>query len=166
MARVLRGFDVTEAAVRRILPAAAAARPRDGLSLRIEQSASPAYQQIVDQVREAVALGRVGPDYRLPTVRQLAADLGLAPGTVARAYQELEQLGTVDTDGSRGTRIAPAPGTELPPRERTARLLALLRPVAVEAAHIGASPDEVLDAVHRTLELVYRSAPQPGRAYD
>lgn len=113
--------------------------------------AVPVYQQIVDQVREAVASGRLGTGDRLPTVRQLAADLELAPGTTARAYQELEQLGVVITERARGTRVAPPRPAELPHPERAAALVGLLRPVAVSASYLGASADEIRSALEQAL---------------
>lgn len=120
--------------------------------LRINQRAAvPVYQQIVDQIREAVAAGRLRPGERLPTVRQLAADLDVAPGTTARAYQELEQLGVVLTERARGTRVAePRPPTVSDP-ERAAALVGLLRPVAVSASYLGASADEIRRALEQAL---------------
>ncbi|WP_354002845.1 GntR family transcriptional regulator [Microbacterium elymi] len=51
----------------------------------------------------AVATGELAPGERLPTVRRLAEDLGLAAGTVARAYRELETSGVIETRGRAGT---------------------------------------------------------------
>jgi DNA-binding transcriptional regulator YhcF (GntR family) len=120
--------------------------------LRINgRGAAPVYQQIVDQIREAVAAGRLRAGERLPTVRQLAADLDVAPGTTARAYQELEQLGVVLTERARGTRVAePRPVTVSDP-ERAAALVGLLRPVAVSASYLGASADEIRRALEQAL---------------
>ena len=66
-------------------------------------SATPAYEQIRDQVVAGIADGALRPGTRLPTVRQLAGDLGLAANTVARAYRELEAEGHVATRGRNGT---------------------------------------------------------------
>ena len=54
------------------------------------RSAVPHYEQIRSQVTRAVLTGSIAPGTRLPTIRQLAGDLGLATNTVARAYRELE----------------------------------------------------------------------------
>ena len=64
------------------------------------------FQQIVDQLREFVERGDLRPGEALPTVRQLAADLRVAPNTVARAYTELQDAGWLTSDGRRGTRVA------------------------------------------------------------
>jgi GntR family transcriptional regulator len=51
------------------------------------------YQQIIDQVKRDIALGRLGKDERLPTVRQLAGQIAINPNTIAKAYQQLEREG-------------------------------------------------------------------------
>ena len=61
------------------------------------QSAVPPYEQLRAQVTGLVTTGGLPPGTRLPSIRQLAGDLGLAPGTVARAYRELEAAGVVAT---------------------------------------------------------------------
>lgn len=66
----------------------------------------PPFQQIADQLREFVERGDLRPGETLPTVRQLAADLRVAPNTVARAYTELQDAGWLTTDGRRGTHVA------------------------------------------------------------
>lgn len=66
-------------------------------------SAVPPYEQVRAQVVAAVRSGALAPGTRLPTVRHLAEDLGLAANTVARAYRELEHTGVVQTRGRLGT---------------------------------------------------------------
>jgi GntR family transcriptional regulator len=70
-----------------------------------EQDRAP-FQQIADQLREFVERGQLRPGDALPTVRQLASDLGVAPNTVARAYTDLQYAGWLTSDGRRGTRVA------------------------------------------------------------
>jgi DNA-binding transcriptional regulator YhcF (GntR family) len=75
------------------------------------RSATPPYEQIRSQISSLVAIGDLAPGSRLPTVRSLAADLGVAVGTVARAYKELEAAGVVESRRRGGTIIAGvAPG--------------------------------------------------------
>lgn len=61
------------------------------------------FEQVRTQIARQVATGRLTAGQKLPTVRALAADLGLAVNTVARAYRELETDGVIATDGRRGT---------------------------------------------------------------
>lgn len=72
-----------------------------------DADASP-FEQLRAQLARRVASGELTPGTRLPTVRALAEQLGLAAGTVARAYRELEADGVVVTEGRRGTFVASA----------------------------------------------------------
>lgn len=63
----------------------------------------PIYRQIVRQVREAIASGRLAPGDRLPSHRELAARLVIAPLTVKKAYDELELAGLIETARGQGT---------------------------------------------------------------
>lgn len=64
---------------------------------------NPPYEQVRTQIAALAGDGRLPAGTRLPTVRQLAGDLGLAVNTIARAYRELEHAGLVETRGRHGT---------------------------------------------------------------
>jgi GntR family transcriptional regulator len=66
----------------------------------------PPTDQIRDQIRGLIASGAVAAEERLPSVRQLASDLGVAPGTVAKAYRALEGEGLLVTRTGGGTRVS------------------------------------------------------------
>jgi DNA-binding transcriptional regulator YhcF (GntR family) len=66
-------------------------------------SSTPPYEQIRAQFADHVTSGALQPGERLPTVRRLAEDLGVATNTVARAYRELEQSGVIETRGRAGS---------------------------------------------------------------
>lgn len=70
------------------------------------ESATPPFEQIRVQLLSHVMAGRLIAGTRLPTVRKLAGDLGLAVNTVARAYRELEEAGLIITRGRAGTFVA------------------------------------------------------------
>ncbi len=69
-------------------------------------SAEPPYEQVRRQIAEGAASGVLKPGHKLPTVRQLATDLGLAANTVAKAYRALEVDCVIETHGRGGTLIA------------------------------------------------------------
>ncbi|MFW0871777.1 GntR family transcriptional regulator [Rhodococcoides corynebacterioides] len=78
-----------------------------GASLPIDLSTDDApFEQVRSGIVRGVRSGALIAGSRLPTVRALAADLGLAPNTVAKAYRELEQDGVVVTRGRSGTFVA------------------------------------------------------------
>ena len=70
-------------------------------------SAEPPFEQVRRQLAKAVGDGRLPAGTRLPPIRALADELGLATNTVARAYRELEAAGLVLTRGRAGTVVSP-----------------------------------------------------------
>jgi DNA-binding transcriptional regulator YhcF (GntR family) len=92
-----------------------------GVQIAVDAASSvPPYEQVQRQVEALIADRTLAPGHRLPTVRALATELGLAANTVARAYRELEQTGAVVTRGRNGTVVA----TRGADREREAALAA------------------------------------------
>ena len=116
-----------------------------GISVNL-RSAIPPYEQIRAQIASLITIGALTPGTRLPTVRRLAADLGIAAGTVARAYRELEQAGLIVTGRRNGTVVAAAPAAILPAGAPT--------PPAVAA--------EVIDAVDRFIAAGRRAGLDDG----
>jgi DNA-binding transcriptional regulator YhcF (GntR family) len=69
-------------------------------------SPTPPFEQLRLSVIDLVRGGRLAAGSKIPTVRRLADNLGLAPNTVARAYRELEQEGVIETRGRLGSFVA------------------------------------------------------------
>lgn len=65
----------------------------------------PIYEQVKDGIRKLAYSGVLGPDEKLPSVRELAMKLAINPNTISRAYKELEQEGFIYTVSGRGTFI-------------------------------------------------------------
>ena len=77
------------------------------MQIRIDNaSGRPVYQQIIDQVKRDIAMGRLTRDEKLPTVRQLAGRLVINPNTIAKAYRQLEQEGIIVTKPGAGAFVA------------------------------------------------------------
>jgi GntR family transcriptional regulator len=109
----------------------------------------PPYEQVRAQLADLVAAGVLRDGDRLPPIRQLAADLGLAAGTVARAYRQLEAAGLVRTGRGGGTRVvAPA----APP----AGLADHADAYVAAARAVGAADADLLDAVRVAARRVPR----------
>ena len=73
------------------------------------QSGVPVYRQLVDEIRSDIRAGRLSAGEQLPTVLAMAQELGLARGTIKRAYDELELLGLVEKIQGRGTFVCYRP---------------------------------------------------------
>ena len=102
----------------------------------------PICRQLSEQIREAVARGRLQPDERLPSVRELSRSLVVNPNTVARVYGELEHGGILTTRPGLGVFVA-KPGSELSRKVRKERLRDAANRFFTEAVHLGFSADEV-----------------------
>ncbi len=114
---------------------------------------SPA-EQLVAQIAASIDGGEMSPGDRLPTIRALAADLGLAAGTVAKAYAELERSGWLHGQG-RGTVVAQRrPSTEEVKVARAAEALADV----VAASRLGTAE------AHRALDLALARLQRGGAA--
>ena len=115
------------------------------------QSPIPVYQQIVEHVRSRVGGSSLSPGTPLPSVRQLAADLGINPNTVAKAYLLLERDGVIQTVRRRGTFVA---------EEARSRIMALhdrrleetVDRLVQQAAELGLSHQQFLTAIRKRLE--------------
>jgi len=131
--------------------------------LELDASAdTPIYEQIIAGIEEAVATNRVEVGERLPTVRQLAEELVVAPGTVARAYSRLEKNGVLETEGARGTRVAARTPAAEPVAERASALEQSLRTVVVQAYHLGASADELRTSLEKAMAGIYAPDEEAG----
>ncbi|MEB0000739.1 GntR family transcriptional regulator [Cryobacterium breve] len=112
-----------------------------------EHSPTPPFEQLRLQVLEAVRTGAVAPGDKLPTVRRLADELGLAPNTVARAYRELEQGEVIETRGRLGSFIA---ATGDPTRRQAQRAAAEF---AERMRALGLATDDALALVSAALGI-------------
>lgn len=113
-------------------------------------SAVPAYEQLREQVTTLVTTGALREGDRLPAARALAADLGLAVGTVQRAYRELELAGTVVSRRRTGTVVATGVSVEEDVRWAAEGFVE-------RALGSGLSPDQALDVVRAALDSVGRT---------
>ncbi len=111
----------------------------------------PLHAQIETQVKNAIAAGALKPDQALPSVRKLAAELGINPTTAARAYQNLERDGVIGTVPGGGTYVA-----ENVPRflksEKLRRLQPYARQIAVEGAQLLLTDEDILKIVQEELD--------------
>ena len=109
---------------------------------------TPLHAQLERSIRVAIAAGRLRPGDRLPTVRQLARDLGINPNTVAKVYSALERTNVLATQRRTGTfvRHAPEPNhIDVNLQERARLLRNLVDRILGEAHAAGLTIDDVID---------------------
>jgi len=124
-------------------------------------SAVPVYEQIRAQLAMMIETGRLPAGHQLPPVRQLAADLGLAVNTAARAYRELETVGLVTSRVRHGTVVAQR--ETMTPAQISDRLHDAAREYAAIAQRLGVPADRAEAAVRSALRTT-GDLRQPGRS--
>ncbi|MFI7398363.1 GntR family transcriptional regulator [Micrococcus luteus] len=117
------------------------AEPAVEIDLR---SPVPPFEQIRARISDLVAAGELRAGTRLPSVRTLAGDLGIAPNTVVRAYRELEAAGVVRTARGKGTLVADAPPApdDAAVGAAVERAVALARAAGWDAARLRRAVDD------------------------
>ena len=105
----------------------------------------PIYEQIVDNVSSLALRGILKPNESIPSVRQLASELGINPNTIHKAYAELERRGIIYSASGRGSFISDdlAPATD----KKRADVMAALRAAAHEAHVYGVSEEDAVGTV-------------------
>ncbi len=122
------------------------------MQIRIDNSSNrPVYQQIIDQVKRDIALGRLIRDDKLPTVRELAAQLAINPNTIAKAYRQMEGEGIIITRPGAGAFVANL-DSSLSRTVRKKLLSDVLERIAVEAYHMQIDRQTLLELFNNAAE--------------
>jgi GntR family transcriptional regulator len=116
----------------------------------------PIFRQIVQQIKTAVAMGRLLPEDPLPSVRQLAVELAVNPNTVARAYLDLEIEGVIYKRQGAGTFVS-SQGVRVSKNERRKVLGELLERALVEGVNLGLEEKEMRETFDRVLEKIVQA---------
>ena len=122
----------------------------------------PLYLQIIEQIKQRVAVGEWAPGEEIPSIRQLAADLCVSVITVKRAYLELERDGVIVTQHGKGSMVATQP--DLAPRLYDEELTEHLEQVARLAALRGLTQAELVKRLREAAGRLtgYRTAKERG----
>jgi GntR family transcriptional regulator len=122
------------------------------MQLRIDNASDrPVYQQIIDQVKRDIALGRLAKEDKLPTVRELARQIAINPNTIGKAYRQLEQEGIIVTKPGAGAFVASL-DSNLNRSVRKKLLSEELERVAVDAFHMQIDGQTLLELFNNAIE--------------
>jgi DNA-binding transcriptional regulator YhcF (GntR family) len=133
----------------------------------VDDGSTPAYLRIERSIHSLIAEGALRPAQRLPSVRELALALGVAPNTAAHAYAQLAEQGAIVSRGGGGTSVAIRGRTSTtsgelaqtaPPDERLRRSV---RHLVAYSLALGHAPAEVIHAVRAELAALGRGEPSP-----
>jgi len=100
------------------------------------------YEQLVDNVKNLILMGELSPDEKLPSVRNLARELGINPNTIQKAYAELERQGVIITLPGRGSVVTSKTDALL--ERQKEKLISELSVLANQAAEIGISKTDFI----------------------
>ena len=109
----------------------------------------PLYEQIKDQIRRLITSGVLTADEKLPSVRELAAQLAINPNTIQRAYHDLESDGYLYRISGRGTFVSETTGDQSP---RKNELMALLGDIVTELLYLSVTEDELTSYIRQLAE--------------
>src|SRR4051812_48205659 len=118
------------------------------------RSGVPLYVQIVQQIKHAIEVGALLPGEQLPTVRQLAIELTIAPNTIVKAYNELQDLDLVESRAGVGTVVANLNGSVQ--KQRLDALYERLRAVVRDASNLGVQEGELVARFQAEIETFYQ----------
>jgi GntR family transcriptional regulator len=128
-------------------------------------SSKAVYQQLIDQIKFAVASGRLKTGDRLPAIRDVAAELRVNRNTIARVYTELEREGVVYTHAGQGCFISDR-GSSLSRAEQRKKLTSRIDELLADAHHFDFTADQITDMFQQRLNIVFSnsSSAQGGKA--
>jgi GntR family transcriptional regulator len=121
-------------------------------SIILSQTGGPLYQQILDQIKQKIAVGEWAAGDEIPSIRQLAVDLRVSVITVKRAYLELEREGIIVTRQGKGSFVASDPA--LPPRLYERKMAGHLEEAARLGTTLGMSDRELVSRLRRAIDQV------------
>ena len=107
----------------------------------------PIYEQLIDAVKELIMRGILCEDEQLPSVRALAAELGINPNTIQKAYSELERQGITYTVSGKGCFVANTGGKIL--ESKKLEIIKKLQNAARQAKELGIDYQELEDAMRK-----------------
>ncbi|WP_026674578.1 GntR family transcriptional regulator [Alkalihalobacterium bogoriense] len=111
--------------------------------IRIDPKSNVAlYEQVIQQIKEMCARGLLKPDDKLPSVRELSAQIVINPNTVAKAYKELERQGVIVTVRGKGTFIAEFESQEVTEKQKN-KIKKEIENLIIECKYLGISGDQL-----------------------
>jgi GntR family transcriptional regulator len=125
------------------------------------RSGVPIYVQLIEQIKHALEVGVLQPGEQLPTVRQLATELTIAPNTIVKAYDELSKLGLIESRQGVGTIVANNIDGTLRKQQQEA-LFERLQMLVRDAAHLEISQEQLRAAFEAALGHFYTEARDEG----
>jgi GntR family transcriptional regulator len=124
-------------------------------------SGKPVYQQLIDQIKLAVARGRLKPGDRLPSIRDAAVQVRANRNTIARVYSELEREGLISSRPGQGAFISDR-GSLISKAEQRRQLLTMIDELLAQASFFNIPREKMSDLFHERLDLFLPATQSTG----
>ncbi len=124
-------------------------------------SGIPLYVQLIEQIKHALAVGTLSPGDPLPTVRELASELSIAPNTIVKAYNELQRMGLIESRPGRGT-VVVGEAEEVLRTQQIEALKARLSALVRDGSLLGLSTEELRACFERAVRQFFPELQQQG----
>lgn len=118
------------------------------------QSAKPVYQQLIDQVKFAIASGKLRPGDRIPPIRDVAAEIRVNRNTVAKVYSELEREGLIYSRAGQGSFVSDR-GSDLSNKVRREQLTQRIDEILAQARLYEFSREAISELIARRMDKVF-----------
>ncbi|HZU00072.1 MAG TPA: GntR family transcriptional regulator [Ktedonobacteraceae bacterium] len=121
----------------------------------------PIYVQLIEQIQHALEVGTLSPGDTLPSVRELAGELSIAPNTIVKAYNELQRMGFIESRAGKGTVVLGKAGEMVRARQQEA-LLERLRTLVHDASKLGVSAEALRVQFEQAVEQFFPELQRQG----
>lgn len=118
------------------------------------RSIVPIYVQLIEQIQHALEVGTLSPGDTLPSVRELASELSIAPNTIVKAYNELQRMGFIESRAGKGT-VVLGEAKETMRAQQQEALLENLYTVVHDASKLGLSAETLQDHFDQAVQQFY-----------
>ncbi len=118
------------------------------------RSGVPLYVQLVQQIKHAIEVGALQPGEQLPTVRQLATELTIAPNTIVKAYNELQDMDLIESRAGVGTVVSTTLDVSVH-RQRIEQQFDRLHALVRDAASLGIPADDLVARFQAEMDAFY-----------
>lgn len=111
------------------------------------QNRTPIYEQIVNNIEKYVALGILKEKMQIPSIREMASNLGINPNTVKKSYDILEQRGVITTISTKGTFISD--NIKKTTNDKINKEIEIIKQKIDELVKMGISYDEIIERIKK-----------------
>jgi GntR family transcriptional regulator len=125
------------------------------------RSGVPIYVQLIEQIKHALEVGTLSPGDTLPSVRELASELSIAPNTIVKAYNELQRMGLIESRAGKGTVVLGEVEDTIRARQKEA-LVERLRAVVHDASKLGVSAEELQAHFEQAVQQFFPEVQRQG----